>query len=498
MPSSPAPRARRLRRMSRRLGRAVARRRGRLVRGLYYSIVPRLSWWPIAVRRPHPRVGFGSTRRIAYYTWHFPVLSQTFVHRELAALRRAGVDVEIFADEAEDLALADDNARWLLGHAHYLYPLDRQALARYRVHFFLHRPITCLRLLVFVLTHRYARYKSLGEDWRVFEKSLYLAGVMRDRAIDHVHSPWADLSAFVALVASRLLDVPYSVQARAHDLYRHSSRFGLRDRFEHAEFVVTNTEYNRATIATIVGDRHHRKIAVIHNGVDLHRFSPGAPTVRGGPIRVLSVARLIEQKGLTVLLRACDRLRRAGVEFRCEIVGDAEEPLYTNYFIALKRLHRRLGLEDSVVFLGPMPFADVLARYADAGIFVLPSLIAADGSRDVTPNALIEAMAMKLPVVSTRVAGIPEIVDAGVNGLLVEPGDEPALARALQTLIEQPDLRRRLGEEGRRKVEEKFDIERNVRHFVTLFGGSVRVVPIEAEALPIDRAREHVTQGGQS
>lgn len=185
--------------------------------------------------------------------------------------------------------------------------------------------------------------------------------------------------------------------------------------------------------------------------------------------RLLCVARLIEQKGLVYLLKACRILLDKGYELTCEIIGAPEEPLYTNYFIALKKLHRQLALEERVIFTGVLPLEKVLAKYQTTDIFVLPCVIAADGSRDITPNALIEAMAMKLPVLSTTVTGLPEIVEDGVSGILIAPHDEQALADALITLIQDPALRKRLGESARKRVEEKFDINKNVKHYLELF-----------------------------
>lgn len=211
---------------------------------LYYSVIIRLSWWPIGLfhhRKKHLTL---QDKKVAYYNWHFPVLSQTFIHRELAALRKSGLAIAIIADEAEDAELADDNAKSLLDRASYLYPLDEERMRRYRRFFFLRRPLTCLNLFFFVMTRQYGTFKSLAEDQRVFAKALYLAGVLQEKQVNHVHSPWADLSAFVALLAARLLEIPYSVQARAHDIHRKTYLYALREKFENGEFVVTNTRYN--------------------------------------------------------------------------------------------------------------------------------------------------------------------------------------------------------------------------------------------------------------
>ena len=187
--------------------------------------------------------------------------------------------------------------------------------------------------------------------------------------------------------------------------------------------------------------------------------------------RLLSVATLGETKGLVYLLKSCKALKERGFLFNCEIIGGTHEPLYTNYYLELKKLHRELRLEKLVSFLGAQPFDSVLERYRNADIFILPCVVAEDGSRDITPNALIEAMAMKIPVISTNITAIPEIVEDGISGILVPPNDEYSLAEAIIKLITNDKLRADLGENARKKVEERFGINKNILEYIDLFRG---------------------------
>jgi glycosyltransferase involved in cell wall biosynthesis len=189
-------------------------------------------------------------------------------------------------------------------------------------------------------------------------------------------------------------------------------------------------------------------------------------------MKILSVANLVEPKGLEYLLTACKILQDRGYPVHCEIIG----PRVTysmNYYIKLQKLRRALELEREFRFLGAQPFARVLEKYREFDIFVLPAVIAEDGSGDVTPNVVIEAMAMELPVISTRSRGIPELVEDGVSGILVSPRDEEALARAIMRLMEDKELRKKLGHNARKRVEERFDISKNIGEFVALFKGAV-------------------------
>jgi glycosyltransferase involved in cell wall biosynthesis len=155
-------------------------------------------------------------------------------------------------------------------------------------------------------------------------------------------------------------------------------------------------------------------------------------------------------------------------------VGCPEEPQQTNYLVELKILHRRLALEHHVVLWGAQPFSEILEGSAASDIFVLPCVIAEDGGRDITPTSLIEAMAMELPVVSTTITGIPEIVEDGISGILVPPRQEGALAEALVRLLRDRGLRERLGANARQKVEARFQLSRNILARVDLFSDKVR------------------------
>jgi colanic acid/amylovoran biosynthesis glycosyltransferase len=174
-------------------------------------------------------------------------------------------------------------------------------------------------------------------------------------------------------------------------------------------------------------------------------------------------------------------LRDRNFPFPCDVIGGTEEPLYTEYWERLKEKHHRLELETCVFFRGAKPFATVMEAYRAADVFVLPCVVARDGRRDVTPNAVIEAMAMKLPVISTPIAGLVEIVEHGRSGLLIPPEDPVALADEIERLASDRALAARLGENARQRIESRFDADKNVLARLQLFG----VLPL--------KAREHLT-----
>jgi len=461
---------------------------------LHAATISRWGWWPAelpVVLRPGGRSVHVAEPRVAYYLWHFPVLSQTFVRREIEALRKHGISLEVFADAAEDVDLLDERDRGLLTTTKYLLPVDPQRLSRYQREFRRERPLTYYHLYLFVMSRRYGSTKTLTRDRTLFEHVVYLAGHLRDAGIGRVHAPWGDRAGFAAMLAAKLLGVPFSVQIRAHDVHDPSYHGALREMLHGADFVVTNTQYNRPFIEELMRGRGTR-IHTIYNGIDLTGFEPPERSTAGGiPTRILCVARLVEQKGLTHLLDACALLRDRNLPFTCDVIGGTEEPLYAEYWQRLKERHQRLELESCVFFRGAQPFATVMDAYRAADVFVLPCVVARDGRRDVTPNAVIEAMAMKLPVVSTPVTGVVEIVEHGTSGLLVPPEDPVALADAIERLAHDRALAATLGEKARQRIENRFDADQNVLARLRLFG----VTPAKIPGSPPEASMQMSWQG---
>lgn len=433
---------------------------------LYRAVVENL---PRASLPPAIPVASRPEGSVAYYTSVFPALSETFIQREIEGLREAGVDVLAIARVSGAPSEMGPAARALRDDTVYVDTMEEAKLVALRRRILRRHPVQAARVFAYLLFHRYTASKSLTHDQEVFRRVLAVAGVADEAKATRLHSPWATTDALVALLAARLIGARYTVQARASDLYKRAVTLGLEERLGAAETIVTNAEYNVPTIRAAVNGRPCPPIVQIYEGIDLRQFAaPKRRTEDGSTLRLLCVARLTAPKGIEHLLRAVRFLLDEGCDVRCDIVGGrvANE---VNYALLLKRLWRDLALEDRVVFVGGVPFEDVLERYQTADIFVLPAVESADGRRDITPNCVIEAMAMELPIVSSRSGAIAELVDDEESGLLVSPGDVPAIAASIRRLARDKELRRRLGAAGRRKVEGRFDLHRNVRGYVELF-----------------------------
>ena len=433
-------------------------------------------------------------KRIGYFLWQYPKLSETFIRREVAALRESGIKVVVLAHESDPECQIDPWASAEIPTTQYLLPMSRPRLARLALRFCREQPLVCARLLAFLIGCQHRGTKTWADDLRVWRLALLLAGAARDQGLEHLHSPWGNECALVARVAARLVGVPFSVQVRAADLHRQGGGRLLETLLPGAAAVVTNTRYNARFVAPLRGKED---VYLIANGLDLQRFPrlgrvhrAFTPAAAGAPYRILAVGRLVEFKGFHFLLEACQLLRERGVDFECTILGGAD-PLYVAYRVSLLRLWKRLGLEDCVRFAGSLAMDDIRAAYRFSDVFVLPAIVAADGARDIIPNVVLEAMAMELPVIATRIGGIPEMIEDGSSGILLSgfsPGEPDfedlarrprVIADALERLLHDPALRARLGTAARDRIEQHFAVDRQARQLLEMFRSCGRGSPLE-------------------
>lgn len=412
--------------------------------------------------------------RIAYILKMYPRFSETFIVNEILELERQGVEVHIYSLHKPDDGRFHASLARVQAPVVYVpqYPLMEMGriIAAHRALFRADRR-RYLRTLAFALSrgHYYALKRFL--------QAGVIAEHLQRKPVDACHAHFATSATRVAMFVSRLTGLPYSFTAHAKDIYHRDINLDtLRSKIRSARFVVTVSEFNRVYLQTLMaawpgapGD-----IRRLYNGIDLTVFRPD-PSVPREPDLILSVGRLVEKKGFDDLIRACALLAQWGLPFRCEIIGKG--PLQDD----LNRLIAELGLEGRVQLVGAKPQEEVLRAYRRATLFALPCVIAPDGNRDGLPTVLLEAMATGLPVVSTDVTGVPEIVDDEVNGLIVPPGDPIRLAQALARLLTHPALREQLALAARHKVEQEFDVRKNVSILRRWLAEPVVPAPAKAE-----------------
>jgi glycosyltransferase involved in cell wall biosynthesis len=407
----------------------------------------------------------------------FPKLSETFILGEILGLERCGLPLTIFALNRPVECVQHPGVQAVRSPIIYIPRFRGQEVPRvFKAHFLLllRSPRRYLSTLAFALSRRD------GEPLTDFVLAGSLAGQLRRLGIVHLHVHYASQPAAVAELIERLAGIPFSISAHAKDIYL-SEPESLRRKLARARFTVTCTQYNKDYLDQVTDYRG--VIYRMYHGIDLDRFrSDGGKAVSqqtGLPPLILSVGRLREKKGFPVLIEACRRLRDAGVTLRCQIVGYGQEQA------RLQALVSRWGLENTVRFLGKLSHEEVIQRYRAADLFVLPCQVASDGDRDGIPNVLLEAMAMELPVISTAVSGIPEVIVNGENGLLVPPGDAEALAAAIQGLFDRPALGARLGRTARLTVVQRFSHAANLRVIYDLLtsaarGSTTQATPLDA------------------
>lgn len=426
--------------------------------------------------------------RLAYVLGTFPALTETFIAGEVEALRGVGVTVELFslrrprrmpptAPGAAPTAETCYSPSLLSG---VLWRANGRALRRAPRRYL----TTAAAVLAQTALNPIYCLKSLG----IFLMAAFFAERMRERRIRHVHAHWANYPATAAYVVSRLLGVPYSFTAHVYDATLIRSL--MREKIRRASFVVTCNAWSAQRLAELAPEARAR-IVLNYHGVTLERFVPDGPeraSASTEAFAIFSCGSLYPRKGFPVLLEACRRLRDRGRTFHCTILGEGPERPRLERFLAEHDLH------GCVALLGAQPHREVLRQYRDADLFVLacmtdylgwrelfsdPLLVLEVGPaipfRPITdgiPNVLVEAMAMGLPVVSTTVAGVPELVEHERTGLLVPEQDPAALATAIERLMDDPALRGTLGENARADIIERFDRRRNIQDLVRILDPS--------------------------
>jgi glycosyltransferase involved in cell wall biosynthesis len=379
----------------------------------------------------------------------FPKLSETFILEEILGLERMGVSLRLYALAAPTDALAHSavaNVRAPLTLVPQLISNQWGEFAARHLRSFMTDPLHYLSAFV-------CAFGRGQRGMRDFMLAGWLAVQLRNDGVEHLHTHFISTPADLAELVSQMSGLPFSISAHAKDIYL-SDQADLRRKLEAASFTVTCTEFNRQTLASIAPQAIVKRM---YHGVDRDQFQPVPLDVSDAPPLILSVGRLREKKGLDTLIDACRLLYDRNQVFQCEIVGYGEER------DALQARIEKHGLTNQVQLVGALSRQKVIDAYARATVYVQPSRIAADGDRDGIPNVLLEAMAMSLPVVASKVSGIPELIEHGVNGLLVEPDNPGLFADAIIHLIQQPLACAALGARARATVAESFDNDCNLK-----------------------------------
>lgn len=406
---------------------------------------------------------------LVYLIGTYPELTNTFIDREITTLRQMG-DFRIqivsirhprtagsFSPEQKALyqeTLYLTSPRWS--------SFNFLAFFAANLRFVFLNPLVYFGTLFYLLGQAGKGLKAWLKTVLYFFQGVLAAYLLRRTNFDHIHVHFMDRAVLAALVASRLLKKTYSFTAHAADIYTKATH--VRAKIENAQFVITVSEYNRQHLLDSNPGIDAKKIHVLHPWVDVNQFTPCPERPAHARLNILSVGRLVEKKGHLDLIEACQLLQERGIDAECWIAG--EGPLRP----ALEARIAESGLQERVRLLGGLPQGQVMSLLKEwADVFALPCVIAANGDRDGIPVSIAEAMAMELPVVSSDIVGIRELVQPGA-GFLVPPRNSVALADALAALARQNHAARvEIGRAGRSVVTREFNLQQGTRVLAGLF-----------------------------
>lgn len=393
---------------------------------------------------------------IAYLTGEYPKVSHTFIQREVEALRRLALSIDTFSIRRP--APKDVLGDQLQEESRTFYVLDHCK-----------KPIWLISSHArSILSNPSSYFKTLGLAWRLrqagvrsalyhlfyFAEAVVLSAELKRRKIKHIHNHFGDSSCTVALLASSLSGIDYSFTEHGPNIFFEAARWRLDKKIARAKFIAAISHFCRSQLMLFSDPEHWDKISIVHCGIDPHRYAHA----RNAPGKYLIyVGRVEPVKGLLILLDALVVVRQSHPDVFLTVVGDGS---------ARKKVEARatqLGLSGMIQFVGYKTQEEVAALLSEADALVLPSF--AEG----VPVVLMEAMASGKPVIASRVAGIQELVEDGVNGFAVPPGDATTLAKRIDQLLADPTLCNKMGREGRATVEQDFNIDHEAKILASMF-----------------------------
>lgn len=413
---------------------------------------------------------------IAYLLRSFPRLSQTFILHEILALEQLGVPLHLFAMTNPHEAVVQAQVADVQAPVAYLETgLARPWVAQLVDHLrlFVRRPWPYIQTLWYVWRHPECdEGYTTASRYACFLQAVDLAQRLRQQpagqCVAHLHAHFAHDPTLIAYLVHLLTGLSFSFTAHARDLYQIPAAV-LIARIKAARLVVTCCGANLDYLKRVTPQPLWPKFHLIHHGVNLTLFQPGPqPTRLASPPLILAVGRLVAKKGFADLIHACALLKEADYAFCCRIYG--EGPLHDELTAQIAQL----GLTREIELAGACTQQELVAIMQQATLFALTPYVTDDGDRDGVPNVLVEAMACGLPVVSTTIGGIPELVAHEVNGLLAAPHAVTAIAAHLARLLADEAVRQRLGQAAHATVTQFFNLYNAAQRLATLFTSANR------------------------
>jgi glycosyltransferase involved in cell wall biosynthesis len=402
--------------------------------------------------------------KVAYVTAHVPWgRGETFILDEMLAVKEAEAEFFIIPRNPKKKVFHQE-ARALLGNAVQLPLISSRMI----VIFFLSL-LTKPRFwkIICSILQNSRNWRILLKNLAVAPKGVYIASLLKKNGTEHIHAHWGSTTSTMAWIAAELTNIPWSFTLHRWDIAENNL---LELKVRRSTFIRCISEDGRYEVLRIVGQKYQDKVKVLHMGVWMPTIVQETRFLQQSDFVIACPANFVPKKGHRHLVEACSLLIAKGYRnFRCLLIGDG--PLETE----ISQQIQKLGMEEVVKTVGRIPHQDLLSLYErkEVDVVVLPSIVTSDGEREGIPVALMEAMAYKIPVISTNTGGIPELLGGGA-GLLIPPASPEALALALRQLIENVNLRIKLGEAGYKRVVDEFNITENTAKLLQIIESTKR------------------------
>ncbi len=417
----------------------------------------------------------------------YPRISETFISNEILLLESLGFDVHIISMRHPREAFSHASVKDIKAKVDYL-------------------PSTILNHIIPLMYHNsilavqkpkmyFKAFKKAVVRWMRTKKSATLKHLLQAGYLVHKYLPGKNIVHFqahfahsptsVALFSSILSGVPFSFFAHAKDIYTSDPR-QLKEKIEMARFVVTCTRYNEKYLSQ-VAPNSNTPIHCVYHGINLDYFSASLNNTQCiVPYKLLTVARMTEKKGLDNVYRALALLKDRGFEFTHTLIGEGDDN------DKVLSLIKELKLEKFTRLRGTLAHEEVIKHYAASDLFVLGCQVAANGDRDGIPNVMAESMAMKLPVVATNVSGIPEFLEDGVSGMMAPQKDPVALADAMQALLTDDTLRKKVIIEAHKRITADFNNKKLIGHLAKIYTDMIPALEVGQAVASNSQSNRHL------
>jgi glycosyltransferase involved in cell wall biosynthesis len=397
--------------------------------------------------------------RIAYLISQYPAASHTFIRREIVALRQRGLDIQTFSVRRplpEEIMAPVDRQEF--ENTWYVFSISPVALLQSHIVSFFQAPLSYLRTLVLAFRHRVPGLRALFYAIFYFAEAILLAQELKRRQIDHLHNHFAQAGAIVGFLASHYLKLKWSLTLHGLSDFDYEAGQLLNQKIAAAQFVACVSHFGRAQAMRLTSPIHWHKLFVSRCGIDMENLPVHLDQkTPEGRVRVLCVSRLATEKGLLGLIDALAMAINRGANLELRLIGEGSERTH------IEQRLKEQGLQQRCLLLGRASEPEVFKEFTLADIFVLASFM------EGLPVVLIEALALRVPVIAPSVAGIPELIESGQSGLLFSPANWEELAERLVQLSSDSQLRIRLATEGQRRVKSEFNIHHAIEPLLTKF-----------------------------